>query len=181
MRSIGVDIRVVGLMTLAQAPWTFKILWSPLMDRYTLPWLGRRRGWAALSQVALFALTLWLIGCGDHPDTPWVVGALALAIAFASATQDIAIDAYAVEILRPEEQGVAVGRGRRSIVPRCTSPGLEHYPGGPVFLAVSKSLPGVTLSADAGDHLKAPRQKTVQPRQRRCALPSGIHFWGVPA
>jgi PAT family beta-lactamase induction signal transducer AmpG len=57
----------------------------------------------------LFALTLGLIGCGDHPDTPWVVGALALAIAFASATQDIAIDAYAVEILQPEEQGVAVG------------------------------------------------------------------------
>jgi PAT family beta-lactamase induction signal transducer AmpG len=109
MRSIGVDIRVVGLITLAQAPWTFKILWAPLLDRYTIPWLGQRRGWAAVSQVALLALTLWLIGYGDHPDTPWVVGALALAIAFASATQDIAIDAYAVETLRPEEQGVAVG------------------------------------------------------------------------
>jgi PAT family beta-lactamase induction signal transducer AmpG len=109
MRTIGVDIRVVGLMTLAQAPWTFKILWSPLMDRYAAPWLGRRRGWAAVSQVVLFTLTLWLVGIGGHPDAPWVVGALALAIAFASATQDIAIDAYAVDILRPEEQGVAVG------------------------------------------------------------------------
>ena len=43
MRSIGLDIRIVGLITLAQAPWAFKVLWSPLMDRYTPPWLGRKR------------------------------------------------------------------------------------------------------------------------------------------
>src|SRR5436309_13672242 len=109
MASTGVSISVVGLITLAQAPWAFKVLWSPLMDRYPPPWLGRRRGWAAIAQVALFALTLMLAGVGNHPDTPWVVAALALAIAFASASQDIAIDAYAVEVLRPEEQGSAVG------------------------------------------------------------------------
>ena len=79
------------------------------MDRYTLPLLGRRRGWAAIAQVALFALTLALAGVGNRPEAPWVVAALALAIAFASATQDIAVDAYAVDVLRPEEQGVAVG------------------------------------------------------------------------
>jgi PAT family beta-lactamase induction signal transducer AmpG len=59
--------------------------------------------------VALLLLTLGLAGVGHHPDAPWVVAALALAIAVASATQDIAIDAYAVEVLRPDEQGVAVG------------------------------------------------------------------------
>ena len=109
MRRSGVDLRVVGLITLAQAPWTFKILWSPLMDRYAPPFLGRRRGWAVLAQVALFALTLGLAGLGDHPDAPWVVGAMALALAFAAASQDIVVDAYAVDVLRPEEQGVAVG------------------------------------------------------------------------
>jgi PAT family beta-lactamase induction signal transducer AmpG len=109
MRKIGVDIRVVGLITLAQAPWTFKFLWSPLMDRYSPPFLGRRRGWAALMQLALCALTLALAGVGRHPDTPWVVAALALAIAFASASQDIALDAYAVDVLRPDEQAVAGG------------------------------------------------------------------------
>jgi PAT family beta-lactamase induction signal transducer AmpG len=109
MRSIGVDIKVVGLITLAQAPWTFKFLWSPLMDRFTPPLLGRRRGWAFVAQIGLFAGTLALAGLGDHPDTPWVVGALALAVAFASATQDIAIDAYAVDVLHKDEQGVAVG------------------------------------------------------------------------
>ena len=109
MRSSGIDIRVVGLITLAQAPWTFKFLWSPLMDRFRLPWLGRRRGWIALAQLALFALTLGLAGLGDHPEAPWVLGALAFAIALASATHDIAYDAYTVDVLRPEEQGVAVG------------------------------------------------------------------------
>jgi MFS transporter, PAT family, beta-lactamase induction signal transducer AmpG len=109
LRSVGVDIRVVGLITLAQAPWTFKFLWSPLMDRYSPPWLGRRRGWAAVAQIALMILIFALAGVGSVPEVPWVVGALALAIAFASATQDIAIDAYAVEVLRPKEQGVAVG------------------------------------------------------------------------
>ncbi|MGH9868789.1 MAG: AmpG family muropeptide MFS transporter [Candidatus Polarisedimenticolia bacterium] len=108
MRSAGVDIRAVGLITLAQAPWSFKVLWSPLMDRYAPPWLGRRRGWIALAQVALMALMLCLAGVGDHPDAPWVVGAIALAIAFASATHDIAYDAYTVDVLRPDEQGVAV-------------------------------------------------------------------------
>ena len=109
MYSIGFDIRSVGLITLAGAPWTFKVLWSPLMDFYSPPWLGRKRGWAAIAQVTIFALTLMLAGVGGRPETPWVVAALALAIAFASASQDIAIDAYAVEVLRPDEQGPAVG------------------------------------------------------------------------
>ena len=109
MRSIGVDIKVVGLITLAQAPWSFKVLWAPLLDRFVPPFLGRRLGWAAIAQVALFASTLMLAGVARHPDSAWVIAALALAIAFAAATQDIAVDAYAVDVLRPDEQGVAVG------------------------------------------------------------------------
>jgi len=109
MRDIGFDIRIVGLFTLAQAPWSFKFVWSPLMDRYRPPFWGRRQGWIALAQIALFACGLWLAGVGDRPETPWVVLALTLGIALAAATQDIAIDAYAVDVLRKEEHGVAVG------------------------------------------------------------------------
>jgi PAT family beta-lactamase induction signal transducer AmpG len=109
MRSIGVDIKVVGLITLAQAPWSFKVLWAPVLDRFVPPFLGRRRGWAAIAQVALFVTTLALAGVARDPSSPWVIAALALAIAFAAATQDIAVDAYAVDVLRPDEQGVAVG------------------------------------------------------------------------
>ena len=109
MRDIGVDIRVVGLLTLAQAPWSFKVFWSPLMDRYVPPFWGRRRGWMAVTQIVLAVLVLMLAGVGERPEAIGVVGAVAFAIAIASASQDIAIDAYAVEVLRKEEQGAAVG------------------------------------------------------------------------
>src|SRR6185436_5151912 len=109
MRSVGVDLRVVGLFSLTQIPWTFKFLWSPLMDRYAPPGWGRRRGWAGLAQIALAISTFALAGVGSQPEAPWIVAALALAIAFSSATQDIAIDAYAVDVLREDEQGVAIG------------------------------------------------------------------------
>jgi PAT family beta-lactamase induction signal transducer AmpG len=107
----GVDIKIIGLFTLAQTPWSFKFLWSPLMDRYALP-LGRfssKLGWTLFWQLGLLILTLVLAGVALRPEAIWIVGSVTLAIAFASASQDIAIDAYAVEVLRAEEQGVAGG------------------------------------------------------------------------
>ena len=109
MRDSGVDIRIVGLFTLAQVPWTFNVVWAPLMDRFPPPFLGRRRGWAAIAQVGLLVGTLGLAGVGGHPDAPFVVLALTFAVALAAASQDIAVDAYAVDVLKKEEQGAAVG------------------------------------------------------------------------
>jgi PAT family beta-lactamase induction signal transducer AmpG len=93
---------------LAQAPWSFKFLWSPLMDRYSSG-LGRKRGWILITQAVLLALGLWLGAVADHPEAAALIGALALATAFASASQDIAYDGYTVEVLRKEEHGLAVG------------------------------------------------------------------------
>ena len=109
MRDIGVDLRVVGLFSLAQAPWAFKVIWSPLMDRFVPPFWGRRRGWMALTQMALAMCGLVLAGVGNRPEAIWIVGAIALAAGIAAASQDIAYDAYAVEVLHEDEQGVAVG------------------------------------------------------------------------
>src|SRR3954470_21857758 len=112
LRSIGVSLQDIGLISLATAPWTFKFLWSPLVDRYAPRWPDRRRSWVILSQVLLaasvFAFALFAfraINGAIHPSQLWAIGALAMLIAFAGATQDIALDAYAVEYLRPEEQG----------------------------------------------------------------------------
>lgn len=109
LKDIGVDIRVVGLLTLFQAPWSFKFLWSPLMDRYSLPFMGRRRGYVLVSQIGLFLTGLGLTFVSDHPERFAVIASICLAIALISATQDIAIDAYTVEVLEESEQGLAVG------------------------------------------------------------------------
>src|SRR5437867_6324561 len=89
----GVDIKTIGFVTLAQAPWTFKFLWSPLMDRFAPPFLGRKRGWALIAQLALLATTLGLALAAGDPHRVWLIGTACCLIAFASASQDIAIDA----------------------------------------------------------------------------------------
>ena len=104
----GFDIRTVGLFSLAQAPWTFKFLWSPLMDRYSPGFLGRKRSWILLSQVFLIVGIGLLAAQGGSPRVA-AVAAISLFVAFWSASQDIAIDGYAVEILERAEQGMAVG------------------------------------------------------------------------
>jgi MFS transporter, PAT family, beta-lactamase induction signal transducer AmpG len=108
MTVAGVDIKTVGVLTLVQAPWAFKFLWSPLIDRYRPRFLGGKRGWILIWQLVLAASTGLLASRATSP-TVGAVAALSMLIAFASASQDIAIDAYAVESLRPQEHGVAVG------------------------------------------------------------------------
>jgi PAT family beta-lactamase induction signal transducer AmpG len=106
----GVDIKTVGLFSLAQAPWSFKFLWSPLMDRYGPRFgsVGRRRSWILICQLFLLVSILALAGAAHATDVG-VIAALAFLIAFGSASQDIVIDAYAVEVLERPEQGLAVG------------------------------------------------------------------------
>ncbi|HEX4440154.1 MAG TPA: MFS transporter [Thermoanaerobaculia bacterium] len=106
----GFDIKTVGLFSLAQAPWSFKFLWSPLMDRYgpRFGGMGRRRSWILVCQLFLLLSILALAGASHTADVG-VIAVIALLIAFGSASQDIVIDAYAVEVLERSEQGLAVG------------------------------------------------------------------------
>jgi PAT family beta-lactamase induction signal transducer AmpG len=110
----------IGLLSSVSLPWTLKFLWAPLVDRFALPWPGRRRSWIILSQLAMalvfgaLAAFAWRALAARAAGAPlgWVpltAGLLALAVAFVGATQDIASDAYAVELLRPEEHGAAPG------------------------------------------------------------------------
>lgn len=100
----NVDIKTIGLFTLVGQPYTYKFLWAPLMDRYTPPFLGRRRGWLILTQVALLA-TIAFMGTLSPRESPWLLAVVALAVAFLSASQDIVFDAYRADILREAERG----------------------------------------------------------------------------
>ncbi|WP_291994338.1 AmpG family muropeptide MFS transporter [Candidatus Accumulibacter sp. ACC003] len=104
LRSDGVDLKVIGFFALIQFPYTWKFLWAPALDRYRLP-LGRRRGWMLLSQVGLL-LSIGLLG-GFSPATNLTpVIWLSVALAFLSATQDVALDAFRREILSDQELGL---------------------------------------------------------------------------
>ncbi|KMP12421.1 muropeptide transporter [Candidatus Nitromaritima sp. SCGC AAA799-C22] len=101
----GVDLKTIGIFTLVGIPYTVKFLWAPILDRYALPWLGRRRGWILVSQVALMGLIVAL-GLSSPKNTPWLVALLALFLAFTSASQDIVVDAYRTDVLREKERGL---------------------------------------------------------------------------
>ncbi|HUJ87848.1 MAG TPA: MFS transporter [Burkholderiales bacterium] len=100
----GVDLTTIGLFALVGQPYTYKFLWAPLMDRYSIPLLGRRRGWLLLTQLALLGAIAWM-GTLSPQNSPWLLAGLALAVAFLSASQDIVFDAYRTDILGAEERG----------------------------------------------------------------------------
>jgi len=104
MASSGVDIKTIGLFTLVGLPYTLKFLWSPLMDRFVPRVLGRRRGWLAMTQIALFGCLL-MMGALSPQYAVLALALLALTLAFLSASQDIAFDAYRTDVLDPKQRG----------------------------------------------------------------------------
>jgi len=101
----GVDVATIGFLGLVGVPYTFKFLWAPLMDRFEPPWLGRRRGWLVLSQLALAGMLWWMADISPKL-TPWLFAMAALGVAFLSASQDVVVDAYRTDVLQPRERGL---------------------------------------------------------------------------
>jgi PAT family beta-lactamase induction signal transducer AmpG len=100
----GVDLRTIGVFALVGMPYTLKFLWSPLMDRFVPPWLGRRRGWIVFTQMVLI-MGIAAMGFSHPKAAPLVLAGLALLVSFSSASQDIVIDAYRTDVLHEEERG----------------------------------------------------------------------------
>ncbi len=105
LRVEGVGLAEIGFFALIGFPYTWKFLWSPVMDRYTLPFLGRRRGWMFVTQLALL-VSIGTLGFFEPKLSIWTVAYLAAAVAFFSASQDIVLDAYRRELLPDLELGL---------------------------------------------------------------------------
>ena len=149
MTESGVDLTTIGLMTLVGLPYALKFCWAPIFDRYTLPLMGRRRGWLLASQLSLMAALVWL-GFSNPVAHPQLLAVAALAVAFFSASQDIVVDAYRREDLPDRELGLGSSlyiNGYRVGMLLASGGGLilaDHMPYSRVYLIMALCvLPGV--------------------------------------
>ena len=101
----GVNLLAIGALSLLGMPYVWKFVWAPFLDRFVPPFLGRRRGWILFTQIALCIILLTLAQL-NPVSQPGIIGILALIIAFTAASQDIAVDAYRTDVLRPDERGL---------------------------------------------------------------------------
>ena len=162
LKTEGLSLRAIGAFALIQFPYTWKFLWAPLLDRYgILPWLGRRRSWMFVSQLGLLAAIAWLGHLSPRDDLPLIV-VLTAVLAFLSATQDIALDAFRREILPDAELGLGnaihVNAYRiAGLVPGSLALILaDHLPWSQVFLITAAFMvPGLLMTRSVREPLAA--------------------------
>ncbi|TIC83461.1 AmpG family muropeptide MFS transporter [Crenobacter intestini] len=177
LRGEGVDLKAIGLFALIQLPFTWKFLWAPLMDRYVLPILGRRRGWMLASQLALLG-SMTAFGLYTPQQNLASIAALSFAVAFFSASQDVVIDAFRREILPDSELGLGntihINAYRlSSLIPGSLALILaDHLPWAQVFLITALfMLPGIAMTLV----VKEPALAAATPKTLREAVVEPFH------
>ncbi|MEQ1556020.1 MAG: AmpG family muropeptide MFS transporter [Gallionella sp.] len=168
LRTEHIDLKVIGAFALIQFPYTWKFIWSPFLDRFVVPVLGRRRGWMLLTQVALLVVIATLGGFSPSTDLPTIVVFCTL-LAFLSATQDIVLDAYRRELLSDVELGlgnsVHVNAYRLAgLIPGSLALILsDHLPWSTVFVITALfMLPGMVMTLLVSEPHRAAPPKTLR-------------------
>ncbi|MBU4582359.1 MAG: AmpG family muropeptide MFS transporter [Proteobacteria bacterium] len=165
MKEEGVDLTVIGMMALVGFPYTVKFLWAPFFDRYIPHFLGRRRGWLIMAQVALMT-AIAALGLTDPEFNPWMVAFVAFLVTFFSASQDIVVDAYRREDLAEEELGLGSAlyvNGYRTGMLLASGGGLilsDYMPFSTVYLIMAFCmLPGIvtTMLTPEPEMISVPR------------------------
>jgi PAT family beta-lactamase induction signal transducer AmpG len=156
-----IKTETIGLFALVGLPYTLKFLWAPLIDRYSARWLGRRRSWMLLMQLAIAGVLL-LMALTDPVRQLWGLALLALLLATLSATQDIAIDAWRTDTLAPEERGLGaaifvLAYRIGMIVANSVALVVAQYFGWPTTYLVMALLMGIGIAAT----LLAPERDTA--------------------
>jgi PAT family beta-lactamase induction signal transducer AmpG len=153
MTKEAVDLTVIGAFTLIGLPYNLKFLWAPVCDRYTLPFLGRRRGWLLIAQLAL-TVSIAALGQARPADNLWLVALAAFTVTFFSASQDILVDAYRREDLLDAELGLGSSlyiNGYRAATLLAGGVGLilaDHMSFSMVYLVMALCmLPGMITTA----------------------------------
>jgi PAT family beta-lactamase induction signal transducer AmpG len=172
MTVAGVDIRTIGIFALVGIPYLIKFLWSPLMDRFVPPWLGRRRGWIVITQLTLI-IGISAMAFSSPEKTLMLLATVALIVAFTSASQDIVIDAYRTDILKEQERGVGAAvfvMGYR--IAMLVSGGLafvlsDHIGWKNTYLLMAALISVGILSTLVGPE---PEERVVPPRSLREAV-----------
>jgi len=168
LRTEHIDLKVIGAFALIQFPYTWKFLWAPLLDRYAVPVLGRRRGWMLLMQGALLVVIATLGGFSPQKDLTMIVLFTTL-LALLSATLDIALDAYRRELLFDNELGlgnaVHVNAYRISgLIPGSLALILaDHLPWDMVFMITALfMLPGMVMTLLVKEPHRAESPRTLR-------------------
>jgi PAT family beta-lactamase induction signal transducer AmpG len=177
LRTSGVDLKTIGFFALIQLPYTWKFLWSPLLDRYAMPLLGRRRGWMLVTQLTLLA-SIPLFGLLNPKVDILAIVVLSTVVAFFSASQDIVLDAFRREILPDGELGLGtsihVNAYRiSSLVPGALALILaDRMPWSSVYLITALfMLPGIGLTLA----VREPALVRGRPRTLREAVVEPFH------
>jgi PAT family beta-lactamase induction signal transducer AmpG len=170
LHDYGISNTKIGLLMYVGLPYLLKPLWAPLLDRYTPPWLGRRRGWIVLFQVLLaFGIASLALFSGAHQLT--TIAIVLLIVVFLSASQDIVVDAYRTDVARPPERGLAAAAtnvGYRAFSYGALSVSLiiaDHVSWPAAFLTLGASmllLAAATLWAPEPDDPRVGRLPTLQ-------------------
>jgi MFS transporter, PAT family, beta-lactamase induction signal transducer AmpG len=168
LKDSGATNTTIGILSYVAWPYLLKPLWAPLVDRYPMPFLGRRRGWILTMQLAL-AASIAVFALQNPAASLVPVALCAVAIVFFSATQDIAIDAYRTDVAAPSERGVAAALtnlGYRPAAWLAAAVALviaDHFGYRPAFLLLAASM----LLFCIGTFMAPSSQNTYRPRSLR--------------
>lgn len=163
MTNADVNLKTIGLFSLVALPYSFKFVWAPLLDRYSFPLLGRRRGWMVLTQIGLL-ISIGVMAHLNPRSAPLALAALALMVAFLSASQDVVADAYRTDVLSADERASGtstwiLGYRIAMLVSGAGALALSDHMSWPRVYTIMAALMAVGIVAT----WRAPEPETVRP------------------